>query len=220
MSGSETRQSGIQELISRIRDEGVESGREEAENLVAEARRQAAELLERAREEARELHERTRSEIATEKQASLEALKLAARDTALQLESDVIVAFERFVKRLITPVTRDPEVLRALVLVLAGHAVEEFVQDRELRILVSDLFFKEVDESPALSERTQRAVLGISGDMLREGIEIVPSSDVEGGARVHLVGEELEIDLSEETVHRVMMKHLLPRFRAILSGEG
>ena len=36
----------------------------------------------------------------------------------------------------------------ALALVLAGHAVEEFVQDKEIQILASDLLFKEADESP------------------------------------------------------------------------
>jgi V/A-type H+-transporting ATPase subunit E len=110
-------------------------------------------------------------------------------------------------------------VIRALTLMLAGHAVEEFVKDQEIQILVSDLVFKEADESPELKERTSQAVLGITGEMLREGVELIPSSEVGGGARVRLVGENLEIDLTEEAIHRVLMKHLLPRFRRILQGS-
>ncbi|MGI9590706.1 MAG: hypothetical protein ACR2P8_05005 [Myxococcota bacterium] len=210
--------SGVQDLISRIRDEGVQSGKQEAHRLVTDAQRQAARIVEDARAEVEELRQKARGEIESEKNAALEALKLAARDTALQLEADVVSAFESFVRRLVSPELRDPEFTRALVLVLGGHAVEQFVQDKEVQVLVSDVFFKEAGENPELDERAKQAVLGITGDMLREGIELIPSSDVEGGARVRLVDENLEVDLSQETVHKVLMKHLLPRFRALLEG--
>ena len=104
------------------------------------------------------------------------------------------------------------------MLVLAGHAVEDFVKDESMRILVSDVLFKEAGESPEVDARTREAVLGVTSDMLREGIEIVPSSEVEGGARVRLLERNLEIDLTQETVHKLLLKHLLPRFRAILTG--
>ncbi len=210
--------SGVQDLISRIRDEGVQSGRQEADRLVAEARREADRLLSDARSQVDEMRRKARAEIEAEEQAALEALKLAARDSSLQLESEVISAFENCVKRLVAPVARDPELIKALVLVLAGHAVEEFVKDGEIRVLVSDLLFQEAGQSPELKERARNSVLGITAEMLREGVELVAASDVEGGARVRLVGEDLEIDLTEETVHKVLLKHLLPRFRAILEG--
>ena len=210
--------SGVQDLIARIRDEGVESGREEAERILAEARSQAAKLLDDARSEVEEMRQKARGEIETEKAAALEALKLAARDTGLRLEAEVVSAFENTVKRLVSPTTRDPEVVRALLLVLAGHAVEDFVKDQQLRVFVSEALFKEVGESADLDARIGEAVLGITGDMLREGVEIVPARDVEGGARVRLVGENLEIDLTEDTVHKVLLRHLLPRFRRILEG--
>lgn len=209
---------GVQELISRIRDEGVESGKQEAGRLVSDARRLAARLLEGAQAEVDEMRKKARVEIETEKDASIEALKLAARDTGLQLEADVVAAFESCVKRLVSPTTRDPEFIRSLLLVLAGHAVEEFVKDKEIQVFVSDVLFKQAGESAELDERVKKVVLGITGEMLRDGIELVPSSVVAGGARVRLVGENLEVDLTEETVHKVLMKHLLPSFRAILEG--
>jgi V/A-type H+-transporting ATPase subunit E len=209
---------GVQDLISRIRDEGVESGKQEASRLASDAQLQATRMLEDARAEVEAMRQKARAEIETEKNAALEALKLAARDTGLRLESDVVSAFESCVKRLVSPALRDPELIQALVLVLAGHTVEKFVKDREIQVLVSDVLFKQAGESQELDERARQAVLGITGDMLREGIELIPSSEVEGGARVRLVGENLEVDLTQETVHKVLMKHLLPRFRAILEG--
>jgi V/A-type H+-transporting ATPase subunit E len=209
---------GVQDLISRIRDEGVESGKQEAGRLVSEAQLQATRLVEDARTEVDELRKKARAEIENEKNAALAALKLAARDTSLQLEADIVSAFEGYVKRLVSPALRDPELIQALVLVLAGHAVEKFVKDQEIRVFVSDVLFKEAGESSELDERAKQAVLGITGEILREGIELIPSSEVAGGARVQLVDENLEVDLTDETVHKVLLKHLLPRFRAILEG--
>ncbi|MBW1683941.1 MAG: hypothetical protein JRS35_02645, partial [Deltaproteobacteria bacterium] len=213
MAEAEQTSSGVQELIARIRDDGVQAGRQEAEQLLADAQRQAARILEDARAEVEQMRQKARAEIQTEETAALEALKLAARDTGLRLEAEVVSAFESCVKRLVSPVAHDGSVIRALLLVLAGHAVEEFVKDQEIKILVSDLLFKEADESPELQERVRHEVLGITGEMLREGVELIASSEVEGGARVRLVGENLEIDLTEAAIHRVLMKHLLPRFR-------
>lgn len=218
MAEDAPKSAGVQDLIARIRDEGVQSGRQEAERLLAEARQQAHRMLEDARAEAQEVSQKARAEIETEKTAALEALKLAARDTGLRLEADVVASFENTVRRLVSPATRDPEFVRALLLVLAGHAVDDLVKDKEIQVFVSKMLFEEAEGSQELDERARRAVLGITGDMLREGIELVPSGEVEGGARVRLVGENLEVDLTDETVHKILMQHLLPRFRAILEG--
>ncbi len=219
MAEEEQTSAGVQDLIARIRDDGVQAGKEEAEQLRAHAQRQAARMIEDARADVEQMRQKARAEIQTEETAALEALKLAARDTGLRLEAEVVSAFESCVKRLVSPVAHDGSVIRALLLVLAGHAVEEFVKDEEIQILVSDLLFKEADESPALKKRVSHEVLGITGEMLREGVELIASSEVEGGARVRLVEENLEIDLTGDAIHRVLMKHLLPRFRRILEGS-
>ena len=88
-----------------------------------------------------------------------------------------------------------------------GPTLEEFLQGR----------FQEM--SPEEKESTRRAALAISNEMLREGIELVSSKDMGGGAKVCLVGESLEIDLSEDTISDLILKYLLPRFRAILEGS-
>jgi V/A-type H+-transporting ATPase subunit E len=61
-------------------------------------------------------------------------------------------------------------------------------------------------------------VLGISGDMLREGVDLKPSEDISGGIRIRLVGEDLEIDLSDQAISDLLLQNLLPRYRAIVTG--
>ena len=54
--------------------------------------------------------------------------------------------------------------------------------------------------------------------MLREGIELKPMGDTTPGIRIRLVGQDVEIDLTERAVADLLLKHLLPRYRAVLEG--
>ena len=211
--------SGVQELIKRIRDDGVAAGKSRAEEIVEEARREAALIIDEARTQAEETRAKAAAETESYSGAALEALKIAARDTRLQLEAEILARFEEHVKRLVAPVTYDGEFIRALVLELAGQASDQYPRDQELKILISDLLLGREGESETLDATIRESVLGISGNMLREGVEIIPSSDVTGGARVRVVGQDVEIDLTDEAIGKLLLKHLLPRYRAILEGS-
>lgn len=219
MSSEPEQSSGVQELISRIRDDGVHAGENKAAEIIAEARREAARILAQAQSEAEEIQSNSSAEIESYKSAALDALKLAARDTSLQLEAAVLAAFEAHVKRLVAPVVYDGSFIRALLLVLAGQAADQYPPDQELEILVSDMLAGKSDENAELDKTIRDSVLGISSNMLREGVEIIPSSQVSGGARVRVVGEDLEIDLTNEAISTLLLKHLLPRYRGILDGS-
>ena len=219
MSSEPEQSSGVQELISRIRDDGVHAGENKAAEIIAEARREAARILAQAQSEAEEIQSNSSAEIESYKSAALDALKLAARDTSLQLEAAVLAAFEAHVKRLVAPVVYDGSFIRALLLVLAGQAADQYPPDQELEILVSDMLAGKADENAELDRTIRDSVLGISSNMLREGVEIIPSSQVSGGARVRVVGEDLEIDLTSEAIATLLLKHLLPRYRGILDGS-
>jgi len=209
--------SGVQELIDRIRAQGVQAAQEEADRLLRHARQQAAEIVAQAKAEADATQAKAQAEIEAYRAASLDALRLAARDTVLDLEARVAARFEEFVKRLVVSATRDKELVRSIVLVLAGHAAEEFIKDKEIEIRLSSSLL-EGQTGPVFNEEGKLAVLGLSSDMLREGLELVSDSEIEGGARVRLVDDKLEIDLSDRAIARMMSQRLLPRFKAIMEG--
>jgi V/A-type H+-transporting ATPase subunit E len=54
--------------------------------------------------------------------------------------------------------------------------------------------------------------------MLREGVELIPSSDIQGGANVRLVNDKLEIDLSDKAIASLLYQRIMPRFQTILDG--
>ena len=217
MAETTTTSSGVQELIDRIRDQGVQAAQDEAARLLVNARQQAQEIVSQAKAEAEAAQAKARAETEAYRQASLDALRLAARDTVLDLEARVLARFEEFVKRLVVSATRDKELVRSIVLVLAGHAAEEFIQDKEVEVRISSALL-EGQTGPVFKEEGKLAILGLSSDMLREGLELVPDSEIEGGARVRLVQDKLEIDLSDRVIARMISQRLIPRFKAIMEG--
>lgn len=217
MSENAVPSSTVQSLIDRIRDQGIQAAREEAARIVREAEAKAAKLLADTTAECARLKAEAAAEKAAELAAGQEALRLSARDTLLHLKSQVSAEFEGFVRRLVTDATADAELIRSLVLVLGGMAVDEFIRDKNIQILISSaLLTGEAEEG--LRERGKQTILALSTQMLRQGVELIPDDGIHGGARVRLVDENLEIDLTDAAITRLLSQSILPRFRRILAG--
>ena len=209
--------SGVQNLVDRIRDQGILAANEKANKIVRDAEAKSAKMLADAKLEIEKLRETARLEIEANHAAALEALKLSARDAVLQLKAKVSSEFEVFVQRLVTSATRDEQFIKAIVLVLAGHVQEELIGDKDIQILISELILTG-KANEELGERGKQTILSLSSEMLREGVELIPSSDIQGGANVRLVKDKLEIDLSDKAIASLLYQRIMPRFQAILEG--
>jgi len=209
--------SGVQNLVDRIRDQGILAANEKANKILRDAEAKSAKMLVDAKLEVEKLRETARLEIEANHAAALEALKLSARDAMLQLKAKVSSEFEVFVQRLVTSATRDEEFIKTIVLVLAGHVKEELIGDKEIQILISELILTG-KPNEKLGERGKQTILSLSSEMLREGVELIPSSDIQGGANVRLVKDKLEIDLSDKAIASLLYQRIMPRFQAILEG--
>ena len=215
--------SGVKELINRLRDDGVKAGQEKADQVLREAREQAAQIVAQAKAEATEMLNKARSEIETDKVAAKESLRVAIRDTELKMEAELKADFSAQVKRLVSVEMREREFLRQVILAIAGLAASDKVcGDQPVDILLPKEFFETDEQGTRLTEegkdRMRHLVLGITGEMLREGVELKPSEDMSGGIRIRLVGEDLEIDLSDKAISELLLEFLLPRYRDIVTG--
>lgn len=217
MSENISDNSSVQALIDRIRDQGVQKAREDGARILAEAEAKAAQLINDAQKETEQMRAKATAEIEAERAAASEALKLSARDTVLQLKNLVSTAFEAFVRRLVTTATQDRELIKDLVLVLAGHSADEFIKDKDIQILFSEAVLTGQPD-PKLRDLGKQFILSLSSDMLREGVELLPDSGISGGAKVRLVNEQLEIDLSDKAIAKMLADRLSSRFQAILAG--
>ncbi len=223
MKETGTALTGVQELINRLRDDGIKAGRQEADRLIHEARKQAAQIVAQAQEEAEALLTQAREQIQTERQAFQDAIRKAFRDTRLELAAQVRNAFTAHVRRLVSMELEDREFLRNCLLLIIYSASSNLPQDQLLEILVPQaLFAPGPGGTTTLTETGQKElhqmVLGIAAETLRQGIVLQPSSELHSGLRIRLSGEDLEIDVSDRALGDLLLKYLLPRFQAIVQG--
>ncbi len=213
---------GVKELIARLRDEGVKAGKKEADRLIQEAWKEAQQVMKEARTEARELREQSHKEIEAERTAAKEAIHMAFRDTELKVKSELKSAFEQHVRRLVTAELEDKDVLKGLILQIAGRVAPIIEPDQAMEISISKKWSEAQGESDAFTQEGKdylgKAILGITRDMLREGVDLVSAEEQEVGLHVKLVGKDVEIDLSDKVLSDLLLKFLTPRYRAIVAG--
>ncbi|BDG01458.1 hypothetical protein [Anaeromyxobacter oryzae] len=210
---------GVEALIGRLRDSGIAQGRTEAEAIVAAARQEAAERVSAARREAEELAARAEEERAKLKAAAEGALALAARDTILAMESDLIDRFEKMLSRLVKGTLDDPGFLQRVILEVAGAAAPRGGR-LEVLLPATVASLDELRKKPeeATPGTLMHFVLSAGGGLLREGVTFGTSEEVQAGIRVKLVGEDMHVELTEGAITQLLLSHMLPRFRALLRG--
>ena len=214
--------SGVQELIQQLKDKGVGAGKKEAEAIVEEAHRRAAQIVAQAKAEAEQHMKKSRADMEAERKAAEAALQSAYRDTVLRLVSALTSHFEDQVRRLVSRELKEEEVIRKLILEVAGQATPRDLGAQRAEILLPTELVG-VEALRAKPEEVREGtlthfVMEMSGEMLREGIELKPMGENTPGIRIRLVGQDVEIDLTEHAVADLLLKHLLPRYRAVLEG--
>lgn len=214
---------GVEDLLTRLRDEGVAAGRQQAESLVEEAQKRADWLIAQAHDESERIKAEARRQAEEFRRAGDEALRVAARDTVLSLKGALAGQFSDQVERLVSSELRDPELLQRLILLIAGRVRDGHALDQaeHLDIALPEDIAARMDQGARESigaDPFSKFVLALSGDMLRAGISFEGDATLDSGLRLRLRDAGIEIDLSDATVSRLLLAHLQPRFRALLEG--
>ena len=217
MNSESNESAGVQQLIDRLHQEGVDKGKEQADQLIVSARRQAMEVLDNAQREADEILSAARSEAARTRSGGEEAVRLAGRDAILSLTEDLRLDFERKLKNLIGKSLQDQELLKELILEIVRSATASDAGQRKILLLNNSL----EPDSPGNFDDLQldAFVQALGGEALRDGLTFEVSESDTPGVRVQVVDDNLEIDLTTETLTALLLKHLSPRFRRLMQED-
>lgn len=214
--------SGVEELITRLREQGVAAGRTEADRLVAEARAEAQRTLAQARQQAQQIVEQARTEAQTLESSGRQALELALRDAVLALKSQLMERFRGEVRQLVGEEQQKQELLEKMIVEVVGRVREEADRSTQIEVILPRhiVGLEELSQNPQELEHgvLTRFVQLVSQGLLREGVSFGVASDQRQGLRLRLVDRDVVLDLSEATVTETILQHLQPRFRALLEG--
>lgn len=215
--------SGVESLIDRLRDQGIAAGRSQADSLITAAQKEASDVIANAHREADALLVDAKKEAAKLKSSGENAVALAMRDTLLALEGEILQNFHNCLVRLIKGQLADPQFLRRLILEVAGKAAVASA-DKRVQVLLpadavslDDLLRKPEQATPGT---LMHFVQSLGEAMLRDGLSFGVSEDIQAGIQVRLVDHDVKIDLTESAMSELLLRHMLPRFRALLRGKG
>jgi V/A-type H+-transporting ATPase subunit E len=215
--------SGVESLIDRLRDQGIAAGRTQADSLITAAQKEASDIIANARREADALLVDAKKEAAKLKSSGENAVALAMRDTLLSLEGEILQNFHNSLVRLIKGQLTDPQFLRRLILEVAGKAGVASA-DKRVQVLLpadtvslDDLLRKPEQATPGT---LMHFVQSLGEAMLRDGLSFGVSEEIHAGIQVRLVDDDVKIDLTESAMSELLLRHMLPRFRALLRGKG
>nr|WP_298413725.1 ATPase [uncultured Halomonas sp.] len=227
MSQSETASqgasSGVETLIERLRGEGVEQGREEARRIVDDAEKRATWMIEQAERDAQELREQAREDARRLENSAREALRVAARDSVLEMQTTLTHRFRDHLRWLVGQTLSQEDLLQRLILELAARTRSDTPLDAEKDVEImlprDVLGLEELRRRPEeLKEGTlSYFVVAQAREVLREGVRFSIGEQT-SGLRVRLHEQEMELDISDEAVAELLLAHLQPRFRAMLEG--
>ncbi len=210
---------GVQELIDRLRDEGVAKGQNEADSLITEARKQSMTILDDAQREAEEILAKARAEAESIVENGNEGLRLASRDVMLKLRESFHKEFENRVRQLVAFTLKDRSFLEKLILEVARRATPQD-DSKRLKVLLpeSDVTAEELAAEVSNVQEGSLAhfVLGLAADVLREGLSFGVSDEPSPGVRVQIVEDDVQLELTDETITALLLQYLAPRFRAVL----
>lgn len=198
---------GVQELIDRLHEEGIKSGREESETILREAKKEAARMLDEAKREAETLKAESHAKVEAERKAAHEMLQAAGRDAILTLREQLMMQFEHHIKSVVDAELSETAFLETLILAIAKEAVSG-EEKAELSVGTLGMDAAEADAF----------VKGLMAGELAKGITITPYGG--RGIRLQIEGGDVVIDLSREALSELIFRLLTPRYRAIFEGVG
>lgn len=211
---------GVQELIEKLRSQGVNSGREEADKIISDAEAKAAELMADADQRARKIVSKAREEADFITKAGKEALQLAERNAVLELKDYLLGQFSEQISSVVSTSMQKEELLEQMILEVAGS--NHLRGEKEVEVILPQKVIgvdelrdnpEKLKEGGLLEFAQQRA-----SKMMQEGVTFTTGMPAQTGISFRLKDKDIDIALSEEAVTAVLLKHLQPRFRAMLEG--
>ena len=174
----------IQDLISSIKKEGIETANAEAERILAQARQQAAAIVAEATEQAEKIEAKSKNEI--------EILRESARANAEHAQRDAILSFKDAVQKEFEK--------------LLTADIGKTVKDATLAKLISAAL---AEEDPAnyaveVAEVTEGLKSELAGK-LKAGLEIRISNRADAGFRLAAKDGSGYFDCSDEQIAQMVM---------------
>lgn len=196
----------LQELIDKIKKDGVASAEAQAAEIVKAAEEKAKSIADEAEKKSNDMIKNAKAEIARLEKASEDALSQASRNMLLTFRESLVQELDRLIKDE-TEKAYSQETLKKLV----PETVKAWSRNAdasELSVLLSEKDLKNLEAE----------LKGALKAEIAEGLEIKSDKSVSGGFRIGIQNGAAYYDYSAESVADLFSAYLNPRVASIMKN--
>ena len=194
----------LQELIDKIKKDGVASAEAAASDIIAQAEKKAAALIAEAEDKAASVIKNAKAETERLEKAATDAVRQAGRNLLISFRDGINAQLDAFIKAE-TAKSYSPDILKTLI----PETVKLWASKSEAESVAVLLPEKDLK----VLEASVRSALK---DRFAGGIEIKPDSGLTAGFRIGTKDGSAYYDFSAEAVAELFAAYLNPRTAQIL----
>ncbi len=197
----------IYEFVEKLKVEGIEAGKAEAERIRAEAKEEADKIIKEAKEQAKTIIENAQKEANETKMRVETEIKLAARDTVLKLREVLLNIIRSILQQKTKETLKDEEFIKSLLHDIIMQFVQTDCMGRsaitinvpdEMKHKLTHWTITLLQEEPELHGRT----INIEGKLKEVGFEYKI--------------REATVEITTESVVNTLMELTGPEVKAII----
>ena len=202
-----TMENKLQQLTQKLYDEGLEKGRAEAEQLVAEAKAQAAQIVAEAQAQAADIVKKAEIKAEDVGKNTMTEIALAGKQAVAKIKEQIArLIIAKSSEKGVKDAAMDPQFIKEMLVSVAKNWSGSDSGKVELVALLSD-------ENRQLLDA---AFAKCTGELLSAGIEVGYSKDVKSGFKVSQKDGGYYISFSDADLQALLEEYLRDRVAQML----
>ena len=195
----------VQELINKIKKDGIEAASDEAARIKGEAEAEAKRIVDAANREAREITDRGKTDAERSEKAGIAALEQASRNLILSFSGEIQKLLDRIVAREISASYSDDVLKATLPDLIKSWAARD---GNSLTLILPE----------AELNRLEDYFTGKLAAELKKGLELKSDRNLGTGFRIANKDGSAYYDFSADSVAELLSAYLNPRLGEILKN--
>ena len=199
-------QNKLQELTDKLYNEGLSKGKQEAEQLKANAKEEAAQIIAQAKEQAQEILAKAQAEAAELKSKTENDVKMAAAQTFTAVKQQIENAI---VTKALAPVkgaTSETEFLKEIVKTVVAAFNPANTDSVALEVILP------ADKKAEMEKFAAESLNKICS----AGVEVQFSKNIQGGFKIAPKGEGYMLSFTDKDFENIISEYLRPKTKALL----
>mgnify|MGYP004448244903 CR=1 FL=1 len=194
----------LQELIDKIKKDGVTAAEKQAAKIIAEAQEKAEAIIQDAEAKGADIIKKAKAETARMEKSEEEAVLQASRNMLLSFKDSIVETLDGLVQSETEKATTE-DVLKKLI----PETVKAWAKDSdasEMSVLVAEKDLKKLEAAFKTSLKAE----------IKKGLEVKPDKTLSAGFRIGIKNGAAFYDYSADSVAELFAMYLNPKIAELL----